>query len=140
MYTPADILNFIKEEDLTAVFLAALAQCRRDYTIAEITDREFKEKEGEYRFVSKGCKIDIPLTDDDVMTAVHNGLYVSAFLSRNKEQYQIHFLVHKYPVSMKAQFDEQILNEVIDCMLIKTIVALRLDVPDKVRKYCEVKG
>lgn len=136
MYTPKDILNFIKEEDLTAVFLSALAQCRQDFTIAEITDREFKEKEGKYRFLSKGCEINVELSDDDVITAVHNGLYVSAFLSRNKAAYQVHFLVHRYPVSMKSQFEEQILNEVIDYMIMMTVVALKLDAPEKVRKYC----
>ena len=73
--------------------------------------------------------------DDDIITAVLNGLYVSAFISRYKEEYNVHFLVHAYPETKKAQFEDAILKEVVRYMIMMTIVRLRLDTPQKVKDY-----
>ena len=85
--------------------------------------------------VSKAYSLDIKLTDDEILTAAINGLYISAFISRKDDKYNVHFLVHQYPESMKAQFEEAIMNEVINYMISTTILALRLDSPEKVNQY-----
>ena len=77
----------------------------------------------------------IQITDDDILTAIMNGLYVSAFISRQGDAYNVHFLVHAYPENMKSQFDEEILKEVLRYMIMMTIVRLRLDTPEKVEEY-----
>ena len=77
----------------------------------------------------------IQITDDDIITAVMNGLYVSAFISRQGDAYNVHFLVHAYPENMKSQFDDEILKEVLRYMIMMTIVRLRLDTPEKVEEY-----
>ena len=80
-------------------------------------------------------KINIQITDDDIITAVMNGLYVSAFISRQGDAYNVHFLVHAYPENMKSQFEDEILKEVLRYMIMMTIVRLRLDTPEKVEEY-----
>ena len=80
-------------------------------------------------------KINMQITDDDIITAVMNGLYVSAFISRQGDAYNVHFLVHAYPENMKSQFDDEILKEVLRYMIMMTIVRLRLDTPEKVEEY-----
>ena len=77
----------------------------------------------------------IPVTDDEIVTAVLNGLYVSAFLSRNQDKYQIHFLVSGYPVDMKCRYEEHIAKGVVKYMIMSTIVACRLDSEKKLKEY-----
>ena len=134
-YTPRDILAYVYEKHLEDEFLLALASHVENFSIGEITDKRI-EKRGEYYFlVSKAYALDIKLTDDEILTAAMNGLYISAFISRKEENYKIHFLVHKYPESMKPRFEEEITKEVIDYMIQGTILALRLDTPDKIHSY-----
>ena len=75
--------------------------------------------------------LDIKITDDEVLTAAINGLYISAFISRKDDNYRVHFLVHQYPDQMKARFEEKITKDVVDYMIYGTIMALRLDTPEK---------
>ena len=134
-YTPRDILAYVYEKHLEDEFLLALASHVENFSIGEITDKRI-EKRGEYYFlVSKAYALDIKLTDDEILTAAMNGLYISAFISRKEDNYKLHFLVHKYPKSMKSRFEEEITKEVIDYMIQGTILALRLDTPDKIHSY-----
>ena len=106
--TPTDCYNYIIENDLEMPVLGAMMNHVGGYSIAEIADGRFHNRDGEVSFSSPGYKINIPVTDDEIVTAVLNGLYVSAFISRNQDKYQIHFLVSGYPVDMKCRYEEHI--------------------------------
>ena len=134
-YTPRDILAYVYEKHLEDEFLLALASHVENFSIGEITDKRIEKRGEDYFLVSKAYALDIKLTDDEILTAAMNGLYISAFISRKEENYKIHFLVHKYPQSMKSRFEEEITKEVIDYMIQGTILALRLDTPDKIHSY-----
>ena len=134
-YTPRDILAYVYEKHLEDEFLLALASHVENFSIGEITDKKIEKRGEDYFLVSKAYALDIKLTDDEILTAAMNGLYISAFISRKEENYKIHFLVHKYPESMKPRFEEEITKEVIDYMIQGTILALRLDTPDKIHSY-----
>ena len=135
-YTPNDIYDYIIENDRESEFLQAITLHKQNFSIGEITDRRFLVKEDKtVKFISKMYKINIQITDDDIITAVMNGLYVSAFISRQGDAYNVHFLVHAYPENMKSQFDDEILKEVLRYMIMMTIVRLRLDTPEKVEEY-----
>lgn len=134
-YTPRDILNYIYSNQLDTDFLFALTNHVQNFSIGEITDKQIVKRDDDYYLVSKAYSLDIKLTDDEILTAAINGLYISAFISRKDDKYNVHFLVHQYPESMKAQFEEEIMNEVINYMISTTILALRLDSPEKVNQY-----
>ena len=134
-YTPRDILAYVYEKHLEDEFLLALASHVENFSIGEITDKRIEKRGEDYFLVSKAYAFDIKLTDDEILTAAMNGLYISAFISRKEENYKIHFLVHKYPESMKPRFEEEITKEVIDYMIQGTILALRLDTPEKIERY-----
>lgn len=134
-YTPRDILAYVYEKHLEDEFLLALASHVENFSIGEITDKRIEKRGEDYFLVSKAYALDIKLTDDEILTAAMNGLYISAFISRKEENYKIHFLVHKYPQSMKSRFEEEITKEVIDYMIQGTILALRLDTPDIIHSY-----
>ena len=107
----------------------------QNFSIGEITDKKIEKRDDEYFLVSKAYSLDIKLVDDEILTAAINGLYISAFVSRKEDKYNIHFLVHQYPASMKSRFEEEITKDVIDYMIHGTIIALRLDTPEKVKEY-----
>ena len=134
-YTPRDILEYVYEKHLEDEFLLALASHVENFSIGEITDKRIEKRGEDYFLVSKAYALDIKLTDDEILTAAMNGLYISAFISRKEENYKLHFLVHKYPQSMKSRFEEEITKEVIDYMIQGTILALRLDTPEKIERY-----
>ena len=134
-YTPRDILAYVYEKHLEDEFLLALASHVENFSIGEITDKKIEKRGEDYFLVSKAYALDIKLTDDEILTAAMNGLYISAFISRKEDNYKLHFLVHKYPQSMKSRFEEEITKEVIDYMIQGTILALRLDTPDKIHSY-----
>ena len=134
-YSPRDILNYVYEKELDTDFLLAIASHKQNFSIGEITDRKIEKRGQDYYLVSKSYKLDIKLTDDEILTAAMNGLYISAFIPRKDEQYNVHFLVHRYPDSMKSKFEEEITKEVVDYMIGGTIMALRLDTPQKVDEY-----
>ena len=134
-YTPRDILAYVYEKHLEDEFLLALASHVENFSIGEITDKRIEKRGEDYFLVSKAYALDIKLTDDEILTAAMNGLYISAFISRKEDNYRLHFLVHKYPQSMKSRFEEEITKEVIDYMIQGTILALRLDTPEKIERY-----
>ena len=134
-YTPRDILAYVYEKHLEDEFLLALASHVENFSIGEITDKKIEKRGEDYFLVSKAYALDIKLTDDEILIAAMNGLYISAFISRKEDNYKLHFLVHKYPQSMKSRFEEEITKEVIDYMIQGTILALRLDTPDKIHSY-----
>ncbi|MCQ2442548.1 MAG: hypothetical protein MJ077_05400 [Oscillospiraceae bacterium] len=134
-YSPRDILQYVYEEKLESAFLSALMQNKGNYSIAELTDKVITQTEKGWRLLSKAYGIDIPVEDEGVIAARCNDLYVSAFLSRKDNTRQIHFLAHPYPRLLKSRFEEEIFQEVVQYMLLRTIVALRLDTPEKVRAY-----
>ena len=131
-YTPRDILNYVYEKELDKQFLLATANHVQDFSIGEITDKKIEKRGEDFYLVSKSYHLDIKITDDEVLTAAINGLYISAFISRKDDNYRVHFLVHQYPDQMKARFEEEITKDVVDYMIYGTIMALRLDTPEKV--------
>ena len=136
VYTPKDIYDYIMKEGKETEFLQMITNHKHNFSIAEITDKRFRVKEDNtVKFVSKLYRINMQITDDDIVTAVLNGLYVSAFISRYNNDYNVHFLVHRYPESMKPQYEDEILSEVVRYMIMMTIVRLRLDTPQKVDIY-----
>lgn len=136
MNTPKDILNYVLENKLDLDFMAAIARHVGNYSIGEIADRSFKQTaNGNYHIVAPSYGLDLKIEDDDVYTALCNGLYVSAFVSRKENSYNLHFLVHKYPESMKSQFEEEILKDCVNYMILNTIVSLKLDTEKKVDDY-----
>lgn len=134
-YTPRDILDYIYDKKLDTQFLLTLSGHKQNFLIGEITDKEIVKRGEDFYLVSKSYKLDIKITDDEVLTAAMNGLYISAFISRKEDSYQVHFLVHQYPESMKARFEEEITKDVIDYIIYGTVIALRLDSPEKVNEY-----
>lgn len=134
-YTPKDILNYVYEKKLDTDFLLAIAAHMDNFSIGEITDKQIKKRGEDFYLTSKAYQLDVKLTDDEVLTAAINGLYISAFISRKEDSYQVHFLVHQYPESMKARFEEEITKDVIDYIIYGTIMALRLDTPEKIQAY-----
>lgn len=113
-YTPRDILNYVYEKELDTQFFLATANHVQDFSIGEITDKKIEKRGEDFYLVSKSYHLDIKITDDEVMTAAINGLYISAFISRKDDNYRVHFLVHQYPDQMKARFEEEITKDVVD--------------------------
>lgn len=136
MNTPKDILNYIKTNKLDMDFLTALTSFKNNFSIAEITDKKLYINENQKCILkSSQYKLNMEITDDEIVTATYNKLYVSAFISRFADSYNLHFLVHQYPENMKSQFEEAITNEVVDYMIMSTIVTLRLDTYKKVDNF-----
>ena len=129
------IANYVYEKELDTQFLLATANHVQDFSIGEITDKKIEKRGEDFYLVSKSYHLDIKITDDEVLTAAINGLYISAFISRKDDNYRVHFLVHQYPDQMKARCEEKITKDVVDYMIYGTIQALRLDTPEKVNAY-----
>ena len=134
-YTPRDILDYIYDKKQDTQFLLTLSGHKQNFLIGEITDKEIVKRGEDFYLVSKSYKLDIKITDDEVLTAAMNGLYISAFISRKNDSYNLHFLVHQYPENRKSEFEDEITKDVIDYMIHGTILALRLDTPGKVKAY-----
>ena len=137
MNTPQDILNYVLSNGKEAEFLQRIMMQKQQFSIAEITDAEMLYADGKCILTSEMYSLHLQVEDDDILTAACNGLYISAFISRYKEQYQVEFLVHRYPRHMKPQFEENILQEVIRYMILKTIITLRLNTWRKVDEYLQ---
>lgn len=135
MNTPQDIYQYVVNSGKEAEFLSAMMLQKQQYSIAEIADTVFSLDNGVCRLQSQQFKLNLPIQDEDIVTAVHNKLYITAFLSRHVDEYQVHFLVHRCPAALKAQYEEQITQEVVRYMILKTIVALRLTTWKKVDEY-----
>ena len=68
--TPTDCYNYIIENDLEMPVLGAMMNHVGGYSIAEIADGRFHNRDGAVSFSSPGYKINIPVTDDEIDSAV----------------------------------------------------------------------
>lgn len=133
--TPRDMLNYVLDNELDYKFLSNMTLHKMDYSIAEIVDSRFTNILEVIRLTSPTYKLNLEIKDDDIITAVKNGLYVSSFISRHADDYQVHFLVHSFPAEMKPKFEDEIARDVVNYMILKTIIALRLDSEAKIDSY-----
>lgn len=133
--TPKEMVDYVFANGLDQDFLLAMMNHIGGYSIGEIADKKWVDEGEQVRLLSKSYDISVPIQDEEIVTAVKNGLYISAFVSRKEAARQVHFLVHQYPASMKAQFEEQITEEVVRYMVMKTVRALRLDSIEKILAY-----
>lgn len=136
-YLPKDILKYVLDEKLEADFLTSIMLHKQNYSIAEIADRQLWTVEGRCYIKSDSYGLNVEVPDQEIVDAIRNRLYVSVFLSKKDDNRQLHFFVHKCLIEEKASNEEQIAEEVVQYMLLKTIVSLRLDTPEKVREYCQ---
>lgn len=135
MNSPKDIYRYIIDSGRESDFLTCILLHKQNYSIAELPDAVFSQDEGQWRLQSKTYHLNMPVNDPEILAAAANGLYITVFLSRKEEQYQLHFLTHPYPAALKPRFEEDIAKEVVRYMILKTVVALRLDTPEKVDAY-----
>jgi len=136
-YSPRDILLYVVEEKLEADFLTAIMMHKQDFSIAEIADRELWIVEGKCYLKAESYGLNLEVTDEEIIAAVKAKMYVSVFLAKYEDNRQLHFFVHRCPIAKKAENEEQIAEEVVQYMIFKTILTLRLDTPDKVKEYCK---
>ena len=136
MVTPKEMLDFVYDNCLDTDFVTSIMMNKMNYSIGEIYDKKYVRRENVFYLKSEGYRLNEAIEDDDIFTALSNGLYVSAFVSRFDNSYRIHFLVHRYPESMKARFEEEITKEVVQYMIYNTIIALKLDNEEKIKNYC----
>lgn len=135
--TPNQIVEYIFKNNYEASFLSNMQMYKGGFSIGEIADRRFVIKDGRCHFRSKTYQINTEIFDDDIIAAANNGMYISAFLSRKAENYNVHFLVHQCKKEEKEQFEEEITMEVVRYMIMATVLALRLDTEKKVDDYLE---
>lgn len=136
-YTPKDILMYVLENEKEMDFISRLNTCSRQYSICEIVDKVIAVEDGIYRLFSKQFDVNVVIDDAAVVDAVRGGKYVSAFISRHGDSFQAHFLVHPVLNAEKSYHEEEILMGVIQYMIFKTIIALRLDTYKKVDEFIE---
>lgn len=134
MNTPQDIYNYVVNSGKESDFLTAMMLQKQEFSIAEIADTTFDTQDG-CRLQSKQFRLNLDIQDPEIVAAVRNGQYITAFLSRHRDDYQVHFLVHRYPAAEKPRFEEEITREVVRYMILKTIVTLRLTTWKKVDEY-----
>lgn len=134
-YTPYDIFDYIKDNNYDSDFMLAIFNHRNGYSIGEITDSKYVKKAKGWYIHSDSYHLNIQIMDSDVIQALDEELYISTFISRFQDDYNVHFLVHKYPKKLKANYDELILQEVVRYMIMMTIVKLHLNTPQKVEDY-----
>lgn len=134
-YSPIDILDYILDNEKDADFMVAITMHKGGYSIGEITDLKLKWKDDKLLMISPTYKIKQEVMDPDIMIASKAGKYISAFISRFGEAYQIHFLVHDCMTEDKEANEDEIAMRVIQYMILKTIKQLRLDTPEKVEQY-----
>lgn len=138
-YTPNDILNFVIENNLTTDFILANQKLTNNYSISEIVDARFTKVSGIVRLHSESYKLNIEINDEEICAAVLAGIYVSAFISRFNDTYNLHFLTHNCKISEKSSHEDLILDNVLKYMILQTILRLRLDTPKKVEDYIKEK-
>ena len=115
-----------------------ILRCKNDYTIAEITDAEFVKGYGTITLTSQNYGIRVPLKDDEISQAIRSGQAVTAFVSRYKNEGQVHFLVHAYPADELEHHQEEITQGIIRYMILRTIVKFRLDTAEKIIEYLDM--
>lgn len=134
-YTPTDILDYVIENEKEADFMVSLAQHKGDFTIAEIVDAKYLKKEKGYTLKSATYNVNVPIEDPEIQAAINVEQYISSFISKSGNEYQIHFFVHGFKKAQKSEHEEEILRSVVEYMILKTIIKLRLDSPQKVDSY-----
>lgn len=134
-YSPVDILDYVLENDKDADFFVAISLHKYGYSIGEIPDLQLEWTDEKLYLKSDAYNLSQPVADMDIMIASKSGKYISAFISRFNDTYQIHFLVHECLSSDKANHEDEIANRVVQYMILKTIKQLRLDTPEKVDAY-----
>lgn len=134
-YTPIDILDYILDNNKDADFMLAMSMHKMGYSIGEIPDAKFEWKDEQMSIHSEVYRLQREVGDMDIMIANKAGKYISTFISRFDESYQIHFLVHDYMVEEKSEHEEEIAERVVQYMILKTIKQLRLDTPQKVDTF-----
>lgn len=134
-YSPIDILDYVLDNGKEADFMVSITMHKGGYSIGEITDLKLKWKEERLKMFSKTYSINQDVTDTDIMIASKAGKYISAFLSRFGDMYQVHFLVHDCMEEDKEANEDEIAMRVIQYMILKTIKQLRFDTPEKVEQY-----
>ena len=70
--TPTDCYNYIIENDLEMPVLGAMMNHVGGYSIAEIADGRFHNRDGAVSFSSLGYKINIPVTDETPSPSISN--------------------------------------------------------------------
>lgn len=135
MNTPMDIYRYVVDSGKEAAFLSAILMQKQNYSIAEIADASFSFESGVCLLHSRQYRLKLEIQDEEIASAAAAGRYVTAFLCRQDDRYQVHFLVHPYPANEKVQHEEEIAQEVVRYMILKTIVALRLTTWRKVDEY-----
>ena len=134
-FTPIDILDYVIDNEKEADFLVAITMHKKGYSIGEITDQKFITKDDKLFIRSKTYNIYQEVNDMDIIVAEKAGKYISAFLSRYNDMYQLHFLVHDCMAEDKERYEDDIAKRVVQYMILKTIKQLRLDTPKKVEEY-----
>ena len=134
-YTPIEILDYVIDNGKEAEFLVANSMHKQGYSISEIPDIKYVWNDTRLRIFSKSYNINEIITDPEIMIASKSGKYISTFISRYHDDYQVHFLVHDCMEADKAANEEEITMRVIQYMILKTIKQLRLDAPYKVDDY-----
>jgi len=134
-YSPRDILEYVIDKELEADFLVSNTMHKMGYSIGEITDAKFINHDNVYYLKSKSYKLNLPINDEDICNSIEKKSLVSAFISRYKDTYQVEFLVHRFTREQQVENAEEIAHTVVQFMILKTIVALRLDTPEKIDSY-----
>ena len=134
-YTPVDILDYVIDNEMESGFLLSITMHKMGYSIGEITDLKLMWHGDRLFMKSKTYSINQNVTDADIMIASKSGKYISAFISRFNEEYQVHFLVHECMAEDKSNHEDEIAKRVVQYMILKTIIQLRLDTPEKAEKY-----
>lgn len=137
-YTPVDILDYILDNNRDADFMLAMSMHKMGYSIGEIPDVKFEWNDDKMSILSDAYRLQREVADMDIMVANRAGKYISTFISRFGEMYQIHFLVHDYMVEEKSAHEEEIAERVVQYMILKTIKQLRLDTPEKAEQFMKV--
>lgn len=137
-YTPVDILDYILDNNRDADFMLAMSMHKMGYSIGEIPDAKFEWNDDKMSIQSDAYRLQREVVDMDIMVAYRAGKYISTFISRFGEMYQIHFLVHDYMVEEKSEHEEEIAERVVQYMILKTIKQLRLDTPEKAEQFMKV--
>lgn len=137
-YTPIDILDYVLDNNKDADFMLAMSMHKMGYSIGEIPDATYTWKDDNMFIRSKAYSLEREVADMDIMIANKAGKYISSFISRFGDSYQIHFLVHDYMAEDKSAHEEEIAERVVQYMILKTIKQLRLDTPEKVESFMKV--
>lgn len=136
-YSPIDILDYVIDNNLESSFMASMLMHKGNYSIAEIGDGKFIKRNEKVRLMSKTYDINLTIEDSEIIAAVNADMYISTFYARHDSSYQVHFFVHRIKNAQKPQHEENITKAVVQYMIIKTIIALRLDTPQKVDQYIQ---